>query len=85
MRSLKRSIARHLVEMHGVQQINKKRINKSVKGKSKKVSFFSLHWREYLDPTSKYRKSLANQLKRDAVIQTCRYGKRVSPSWPVPR
>lgn len=85
MRELKRSIARNLMKMHGVEQINKKRLNRSVKGKHKKVSFFSLHWKEYLDPESKYRKSLDGQLKRDAAMQTRRYGKRVPAPWPVPR
>lgn len=50
IRSLKRSIARHLMEMHGVAQINKKqyskpakRLNPFQKNDGKKVSFFALH------------------------------------------
>lgn len=49
------------------------------------VSFFSLHWKEYLDPESKYRKDLEHQLKREALRQTRAYGKPVTAPWPVPR
>lgn len=92
MREIKRSIARHLMEMHGVTQINKKqyskpakRLNLFQKNDGRKVSFFALHWRDYLDPASSYRKSLEAQLKRKAALQTRRYGKHVKASWPVPR
>lgn len=99
MRDIKRSIARHLMEMHGVEKINKKNRWKPVKaGKAgnekstfqqqndgKMVSFFSLHWKEYLDPESKYRKDLERQLKREAIRQTRAYGKPVTAPWPVPR
>lgn len=85
-RQIKRSIARHLMEMHGVTQINKKQYTRPAKGrdlrqrnKGKKVSFFALHWRDYLDPTSAYRKNLEAHLKRDA-----RGHGDVAP-WPVPR
>lgn len=96
MRELKRSIARHLMEMHGIDQINKKKHWKPTntgKNKSqyqhqndgKMVSFFSLHWKEYLDPESRQRKALEAGLKRDALRQARAYGKRVTAPWPVPR
>ena len=50
MRGIKRSIARHLMEMHGMTQINKKqyfkptkRLNPFQKNDGRKVSFFALH------------------------------------------
>lgn len=96
MRSLRRSIARHLMEMHGVDQINKKKhwkSNRTGRRKSlyqkqndgKMVSFFSLHWKEYLDPESNYRKDLERQLKLEAIRQTRACSKPVKASWPVPR
>ena len=96
MRDIKRSIARHLMEMHGVEKINKKNRWKPSKAGNEKstfqqqndgkmVSFFSLHWKEYLDPESKYRKDLEHQLKREALRQTRAYGKLVTAPWPVPR
>lgn len=49
-RQIKRSIARHLMQMHGVTQINKKQFTRPAKGRDplqrnngKKVSFFALH------------------------------------------
>lgn len=94
MRELKRSIARHLMEMHGVTQINKKnhwRPNK--KGQSafeqqnsgKKVSFFALHWKDYLNPDSLYRKDLEWKLKLKAARQSRVRGRDVQNPWPVPR
>ena len=57
MREIRRQIARHLMEMHGVEQINRKKYQekRSKAGQAKpdsvrKVSFFALHWREYLEP-----------------------------------
>ena len=96
MRELKRSIARHLMEMHGMTQINKKKHWKptSTGGRrstfqqqndGRMVSFFSLHWKEYLDPESKLRKNLEAGLKREALRQTRAYGKPVKAPWPVPR
>ncbi|MBO7385658.1 MAG: hypothetical protein J6U63_04900 [Clostridia bacterium] len=96
MRELKRSIARHMMELHGIDKINKKKHWKPAKrGKhsseyqkqndGRMVSFFSLHWKEYLDPESKLRKNLENGLKREAIRQSRAYGKPVQPQWPVPR
>lgn len=86
IRSLKRSVARHLMEMHGITQINKKQFSRPAKRRGllqkndgKKVSFFALHWQDYLDPTSAYRKNLKAQLKREAR----RHGNKAP--WPVPR
>ena len=93
MRDIKRRIARHLMEMHGVEKINRKqyipRVNKSGGGKPpvtiRKQSFFALHWREYLDPASDYRKDLENKLKRAANWRSLATGKHVEPAWPVQR
>ena len=88
MRELKRSIARHLMEMNGIAQINKRNKENPMRrdryGRTPKASYFSLHWREYLDPASPYRKSLENKLRADAARQTRMYGKGVMPGWPVP-
>lgn len=96
MRELKRSIARHLMEMHGMTQINKKQHWKPTSTGGRKsqfqqhndgrmVSFFSLHWKEYLNPESKLRKSLESGLKRDAIRKSRLYGKPFKAPWPVPR
>lgn len=54
MRELKRSIARHLMQLHGVTRINKPQFTETRKdGIAVKRSYFSRHWREYLDPESK--------------------------------
>ena len=89
MRDIKRRIARHLMELHGVEQINKKKyIQRARDGQAdgvRKKSFFALHWREYLDPVSDYRKDLENKLKRAANKRGLATGKDVEPAWPVPR
>lgn len=96
MRELKRSIARHLMQMHGMTQINKKKHWKptSTGGRrstfqqqndGKMVSFFSLHWKEYIDPKSNFRRSLETRLKRDALRRARALGKPVEAPWPVPR
>lgn len=55
MRELKRSIARAMMESQGIPRINKKRpVQKGDKVIYK--SFFAQHWREFLDPNSKWRK-----------------------------
>lgn len=65
MRELKRSIARHLMQLHGVTQINKRQFTETdAKGVPHKRSYFSRHWREYLDPESK----LNNRVRRMAKI-----------------
>ena len=85
-RELKRSIARRMMEIHGVKRINKKnRIDyrKESKDNPKKVSFFSLHWKEYLDPESEYRKDLANKLKTMTARYNRANGTHFYPPWPV--
>lgn len=92
MRDLKRSIARHLMEMHGVEKINKKQYlprvednGQKLQDSAKKVSFFSMHWKEYLDPSSEYRKDLEKKLTRNAARQSKLTGKTVRAAWPVSR
>lgn len=88
MREIKRQIARHLMEMHGVEQINKKKYqDKRSKNpdSARKVSFFALHWKEYLDPESGYRKDLERQLKRQVARQSLAGRKQLTAPWPVPR
>jgi hypothetical protein len=67
MRELKRSIARNLMKMHGVEQINKKKF--LVPGSGVKRSYFSLHWRDYLNPKSKQRKDLRKKIERAAALR----------------
>lgn len=68
MRELKRSIARHMMELHGMEQINKKKFSRPFKpgelDKGKRTSFFALHWKAYLNPESKERKALHAALRR---------------------
>ena len=90
MRELKRSIARHMMELHGVTKINKKnhwRPNKNGRTAydGNKVFFFSLHWKDYLNPDSLYRKSLEHDLKQEAARQAHMSNKPVPNPWPVPR
>lgn len=90
MRDIKRKIARHLMELHGVEQINKKKYTQRAKaGKpaadTRKKSFFALHWRDYLNPASDYRKDMERKLKREAAKKSRIEGKDVRAAWPVPR
>lgn len=67
MRELKRSIARHMMELHGVEQINKQKYTRPVKegeiDRGKKTSYFALHWKNYLNPASPERKDLHKKLR----------------------
>lgn len=74
MRELKRSIARNLMKMHGIEQINKKKF--LIPGSKKKRSYFSLHWRDYLNPESEQRKDLRKKAER-ALAFYRRLGVRV--------
>ena len=83
MRELKRSIARHLMEMHGQRQINKRRFDAPARkpgrgpihpGVGRKVSFFAMHWKDYLNPESVYRKDLEKNLKRQAARRAAASG-----------
>lgn len=68
MRELKRSIARNLMKMHGVEQINKKKFLVPFINNTKKRSYFSLHWRDYLNPESEQRKDLRKKIERAALF-----------------
>lgn len=67
MRELKRSVARNLMKMHGVEQINKRKF--LIPGSKAKRSYFSLYWRDYLNPESKQRKDLHKKIKRAAALR----------------
>lgn len=67
MRELKHSVARNLMKMHGAEQINKKKF--LLPGSKKKRSYFSLHWRDYLNPESEQRKDLRKKIKRAAALR----------------
>lgn len=60
MRELKRSIARYLMQLDGIEKINKRRFtidDPKHPNNDKKVSFFSLHWKEYMNMAPKRMKS----------------------------
>jgi len=66
MRELKRSIARYLMQLQGIEQINKKRFmeyDENGKATGKRVSYFSRHWREYIDPSNKLHKAAVRKMK----------------------
>lgn len=66
MRELKRSIARHLMKLQGVERINKKQFllrDNDGHATGKRTSYFALHWREYLDPTNTFHKRAVAKLK----------------------
>lgn len=64
MRELERSVARTLMNIHGIKQINKKKFQEEDRGKK---SYFALHWRDYLNPKSDQRKDLRRRLERAAI------------------
>lgn len=64
MRELKRGVARTLMNIHGIRQINKKKFQEEDKGKR---SYFAIHWRDYLNPKSDQRKDLRWRLERAAI------------------
>jgi len=86
MRELKRSIARHMMEVAGVKQINKRDKENPMRtnryGIPKKASYFSLHWKEWLDPNSAYRKSLEREQLSVAASLYRRMYKPVRAAWP---
>lgn len=56
MRKYKREIARSQMMAQGVKHINKKVIpvrNGAGKDTGARVSFFSIYWRDYIDPRSR--------------------------------
>lgn len=86
MRELKRSIARHLMDVAGVRQKNKRNKENPLKtdkwGAPIKTSYFALHWQEYLDPQSPYRKALEREQYRQAARFYQRFKKPVRAAWP---
>lgn len=97
MREMKRRIARHMMELAGIEKINKRRFDaparKIATGDNgapkldRKASYFALHWKAYLDPESKEREALHNKLRREAALAARRdprpgKGKRIAP-WPL--
>lgn len=74
MRELKRSIARNLMKMHGIEQINKKKF--LVPNSKAKRSYFSMYWRDYLNPESEQRKDLRKKIRRAAAALRRRVGVR---------
>lgn len=87
MRELKRSIARYLMELNGVKRLNKRDKENPLKtdkfGVPLKTSYFALHWREYLDPLSAYRRELEAKQIRHARAMTIRYKKPFPVAWPA--
>lgn len=86
MREIKRNIARHMMEVAGVKQINKRDKENPMKtnkwGVPLKTSYFALHWKEYLDPKSSFRKSLEQQQLSQAARLYRRTYKPVRAAWP---
>jgi hypothetical protein len=74
MRELKRSVARNLMKMHGIEQINKKKF--LIPGSKAKRSYFSMYWRDYLNPESEQRKDLRKKAERALAVYK-RLGVRV--------
>ena len=67
MRKYKREIARSQMTAQGVKHINKKVIpvrNGAGKDTGARVSFFSIYWRDYIDPKSKIARKLERKQKR---------------------
>ena len=57
------------MEIHGIRRINKKRIEEvTPKGVPVKKSFFSKHWREYLDPESDINKQVRKMAAKRAGV-----------------
>lgn len=66
MRELKRSIARYLMQLQGIERINKKQYrvaDGNGADTGKRTSYFALHWKEYLDPSNKLHKRAVQRLK----------------------
>ena len=86
MREIKRNIARHMMEVAGVKQKNKRNKENPMKtdkwGVPIKTSYFALHWKEYLNPNSSYRKALERQQLSMAARLYRRVYKPVRAAWP---
>lgn len=84
---MKCRLARHMMELNGIEQINKKKIEarRMVRGieTPAKTSYFAKHWRDYLDPESKERKALHAKLMLEAARAKRREPKKlVLRPWP---
>jgi len=86
MRELKRNIARHMMEVAGVKQKNKRNKENPMKtdkwGVPMKTSYFALHWKEWLDPKSSFRKSLEREQLGQAARLYRRVYQPVRAAWP---
>ena len=86
MREIKRNIARHMMEVAGVKQKNKRNKENPLKtdkwGVPIKTSYFALHWKEYLNPNSSYRKALEREQLGVAARLYRRVYKPVRAAWP---
>ena len=86
MREIKRNIARHMMQVAGVKQMNKRNKENPLKtdkwGTPIKTSYFALHWKEYLNPNSPYRKALEREQLSLAARAYRRFYKPVRAAWP---
>lgn len=91
---MERQIARHMMELADIDQINKKKFkapNKKAKGlrlkpdDGRKTSYFALHWRAYLDPESNERKALHSKLLREFEMELRKKPTRRIKPTRVPR
>lgn len=86
MREIRRNIARHMMEVAGVKQKNKRNKENPLKtdkwGVPIKTSYFALHWKEYLNPNSSYRKALEREQLGVAARFYRRVYKPVRAAWP---
>lgn len=67
MRKLKRSIARNMMQLAGIERINKKNravFDKNGKDTGKRVSYFSLHWRDFVEPSKTLSRKINKASKR---------------------
>ncbi len=72
LRTQKRNIARYRMQLCGYERMNKKRYldgprdknGNIIQGKAEIRSAFGIHWRKYLDPSSKQYKSYQRVLRR---------------------
>ena len=85
MREIKRKIARHMMELAGIEHINRKMTTVDARGKVEKHSYFAKHWKAYMDPGSDERKTLhaklrAKEARRKQLDPTYR---PVLKPWPL--
>lgn len=87
MRSMRRQIARHIMELAKIEKINKKRFDvgigkpekpgQAIASAAKKKSYFALHWKAYLDPESDERKALHAKLRREFAMARHEFARRM--------